>query len=427
MKTANLVSLCVLATLLVGCGSIQQANAPAPPPPPAPPAPAPAPAPAPSPPPEPPPPPTPPTVAPVPSAPYEDQPGESSLDLGYAIVRTYFATDRNFTGQTAPAEMFGSGRSRLKYGECLVSIPRDHRLGELEAPSILRLEFREDPQDHVVLLNTMVAPKEQFFSRLGSRIRSSATRSAFLFVHGYNVSFESAARRTAQIAYDIGFDGAPVFYSWPSRGTTIAYPADEQNIEWAQANLRGFLEEFLTRSEAESVFLIAHSMGNRALTRAVASLLSEKPELRTKLTEIILTAPDIDAEVFKRDLVPALAAAGRPITLYASSGDQALLASNEFHGGHPRAGESGAGLLLASGIETIDASAVDTSFLGHSYYAESCSVISDLFLLVRERRRPDQRPTLQRIEASMGAYWFVTPPRESQQDPRCELPVAEPL
>src|SRR5262245_28654371 len=118
-------------------------------------------------------------------------------------------------------------------------------------------------------------------------------------IHGYNVTFEDAARRTAQIAYDLGFSGAPVFYSWLSQGTVTSYTIDESNIEWTQASLRIFLEDFFARSTAHNVYLIAHSMGNRALTHAVSSLLNENPTLKNHLRELILAAPDIDAEVFK--------------------------------------------------------------------------------------------------------------------------------
>jgi esterase/lipase superfamily enzyme len=277
-------------------------------------------------------------------------------------------------------------------------------MGELESPSIWRLEFREDPSKHVVLLSTSVSSKDKYFADLAARVRASPKSSAFLFIHGYNVRFEDAARRTAQISYDLGFEGASVFYSWPSQGTTPAYTVDEQNIEWAQANLRVFLEDFFVRSDARNVYLIAHSMGNRALTRSVASLLTDKPELRDRLTEVILTAPDIDADVFKRDIAPVLAASGRPITLYASSNDLALAASKKVHGS-PRAGESGQGLVLVSGIETIDATAVDTSFLGHSYFAEERSVLSDIFYLIRNGQRADQRFGLRRIDSNAGRYW----------------------
>lgn len=323
----------------------------------------------------------------------------------YAIVRTFFATDRNLTRDTASDKKFGAGRATiLSYGACDVSMPRDHRMGELESPSIWRLEFREDPAKHVVLLRTVIRSKEQFFSDVSARIHESDKSSAFLFVHGYNVSFKDAARRTAQITYDLAFEGAPIFYSWPSQGKTADYIVDEQNIAWARANLRNFLEDFFVRSDAQNVYLIAHSMGSRALTSAVASLLSDKPGLRARLKEVILAAPDIDAEVFIRDIAPALRATGRPVTLYASSEDLALAASKKVHG-YPRAGDSGEGLVVVTGIETIDATAVDTSLIGHSYYAEARSVISDMFYLIRHSQRADERFGLSAIDTEAGRYW----------------------
>jgi esterase/lipase superfamily enzyme len=330
--------------------------------------------------------------------------GVATVKPDRAIIRTFFATDRNVTGNQDPGKMFGVGRSSITFGICDVSIPRDHRMGELESPSIWRLEFHKDPTKHVVILSTAISTKDNFFADVASRVHKSEKKSALLFVHGYNVTFEDAARRTAQMAYDLAFEGAPVFYSWPSQGTTPAYMVDEQNIEWAQADLKGFLEDFFTRSDAESIYLIAHSMGNRALTRAVASLLTERPALRNRLKEVILAAPDIDADVFKRDIAPALVATGRPVTLYASSGDLALVTSKKVHG-YPRAGDSGNGLVVVAGIETIDATGVDTSLLGHSYFAETRSLLSDMFNLIRDDKRPDRRSGLRRIDMQTGRYW----------------------
>ena len=322
----------------------------------------------------------------------------------FVVVRVLYATDRNRTSEVESAEMFGNDRGILSFGYCDVSIPRGHRIGELESPSIWRLEFREDPAKHVVLLNTVIRSKDEFFEDLAARVRASVKSSAFLFVHGYNVTFEDAAKRTAQISYDLSFDGVPVFYSWPSQGTTPAYTFDEQNIEWAQANLKNFLEDFFERSDAQNVYLIAHSMGNRALTRAVASLLTDKPIIRSRLKEVILAAPDIDAEVFKRDIVPALTKTDSPVTLYASSEDLALAASKQVHG-YPRAGDSGQGLVVVPGIETIDATHVDTGLLGHSYFAETRSIIDDMYYLIRYSHRADQRFGLRRVDAQVGRYW----------------------
>src|SRR5437660_3622731 len=78
----------------------------------------------------------------------------------YATVQIYYATDRAFTGEAVPgSRVFGPGRGHLTRGISQISIPRLHRIGNIEAPSVLRFEFREDPKRHVVLLN--VIPQRQ--------------------------------------------------------------------------------------------------------------------------------------------------------------------------------------------------------------------------------------------------------------------------
>src|SRR5262249_8423076 len=120
--------------------------------------------------------------------------------------------------------------------------------------------------------------------------------------------------------------------------------------------------------------------------------------------EVILTAPDIDADVFKRDIAPSLTATGRPVTLYASSEDLALVASKKVHG-YPRAGDSGRELVVVPGVEKVDATYADTSLLGHSSFAESRSVLSDMFYLIRNGERADMRFGLRRVDAQAGRYW----------------------
>jgi esterase/lipase superfamily enzyme len=324
--------------------------------------------------------------------------------LDYATIKVFFATDRNRRNTSDPTKMFGFDRGSITYGTCDVSIPRDHRMGVLESPSFLKLEFREDPEKHVLLLRISIDNRQKYFTDIASRIKESKKKNALIFVHGYNVTFEDAARRTGQMAYDLGFDGAPVFYSWPSQGRITGYLVDETNVEWSQNNLKHFLDDFASQTDAQNIFLIAHSMGTRALTRAFGQLMKEQPILRTRFREIILSAPDIDAEVFKRDIASQIV----PATLYASSQDQALNLSKTFHG-YPRAGDAGRGLMIVSGIETVDATKVATDFVGHSYFAESRSIIADIFYLIRDGKRAAERCCLQEIDAPTGRYWVFRP------------------
>ncbi len=143
-----------------------------------------------------------------------------------------------------------------------------------------------------------------FYKDVAARVRASPGKNAFIFVHGYNVTFADAARRTAQMAYDLGFDGAPVFYSWPSQASYAAYKVDETNAEWAVLDFKNFLEQFAKQSQADSIFLIAHSMGSRVLAGALKELVLEDPAIRPKFKEIIFAAPDIDADTFRRDIAP---------------------------------------------------------------------------------------------------------------------------
>lgn len=307
------------------------------------------------------------------------------------------------------AASYGNDRGRqVAVGTCTVSIPLDHRMGELESPSLLRLEFRQNPAKHVVLQKIEPRPDDEFYALLRECVERSERREAFVFVHGYNVSFEDAARRTAQLAYDLEFEGAPLFYSWPSQAGLLRYAVDETNAEWSVPHLRSFLHDLAARSGARRIHLVAHSMGNRALTGALRALAADPSADTSLFHEVVLAAPDIDAEVFKRDIVPALQKAARRVTLYASSHDQALAASKQLHG-YPRAGESGPSIVVVPGLDTVDVSAVDTSFLGHSYYGDNQSLIADLIHVFKRGLPPERRERLRPRPYGPLKYWFFEP------------------
>jgi esterase/lipase superfamily enzyme len=271
----------------------------------------------------------------------------------HAVVRVFFATNRNIVENANPNEMFGALRSGMRYGTSDVSISRDPRVDKLEAAAILRVEFRDDEAKNGVLLDVTVQLKDRFFSDLAARVAASPKANAFIFIHGYRIKFEEAVIATAQMTYDLGFEGAPVLFSWPSHsGNPIYYTLDESNIEWAQYDLRNFLEDFLAHSKAQNIYLIGHSIGTRALTGAVASLVSDKPALRQRFREIILAGPDIDADIFRRDIAPVLVNAGQKVTLYGSTKDFALAISKGIHE-YPRAGDLSQGVVVMPGVETM--------------------------------------------------------------------------
>jgi esterase/lipase superfamily enzyme len=101
-------------------------------------------------------------------------------------------------------------------------------------------------------------------------------------------------------------------------------------------------------------------MGNQTL---VAALQSMAGSTASPFREVVMAAPDIDAGIFEQ-AVGAISGTAHHITLYASKNDEALKISKRF-AQYPRASD---GIIVLPGIDSIDASLVDTSFLGHSYY-----------------------------------------------------------
>jgi len=322
-------------------------------------------------------------------------------------VHVFYGTTRARSGSDEPATFYGNKRFKgetPELGRCTVSVPTDRRMGELTSPHWLR---REDPKKHVMLIDVQPLESELFYHAIKERVGASEDNDAFVFVHGFKTSFKDAIRRTGQLAYDLAFKGAPVCFSWPTNGRFLGYPVDEATVEWTAPYLKRFLLDLVKKSGAQRVHLLAHSMGNRALTRALDAIATDAVT-GLLFHEIILAAPDVDADVF-RQLAPAIRSKALRVTLYASSKDRAIRASKVFHG-YPRAGETGKRIVVVRGVDTVDASAVNTEFAGHSYFGSNKSVISDLFALIHNGLPPHRRPGLvARLMKGALRYWCFVP------------------
>ncbi len=336
------------------------------------------------------------------------------LGLGYQASAKSLALVRS-AGKQGPrytTERAASGKVEL--GRCEITIPKTHEPGELEAPSVMRLEVVENATEHLLLHKTEPLLDERFYEILRQRVEQSERHELFVFVHGFNVSFEDAARRTAQIHYDMRFDGAPIFFSWPANDKFIfTYPADETNIAWSVPHLKQFLLDVVKQSGAKSINLIAHSMGNRGLAAALREIDLEMRGEAKLFNQVILAAPDIDADEFRMHIAPAMQRTAQRLTLYASSHDEALMASQFVHRG-PRAGDAGDGLIVLQGVDTIDVTAIDSSLWGHSYYGSSNPVLHDVRTLLSKAIPPGDRTWLSPAQRDGLTYWIFQPARTAE-------------
>jgi esterase/lipase superfamily enzyme len=319
-------------------------------------------------------------------------------------VRVYFGTDR-FPEPAIVGAFTAHRGERLSIGWCDVAIPKDHRLAMVERPSLWRLEFAEDPDKHFVILERHVATDAAAFWQ---SLRESPSDSALLFIHGYNVGFDDAVYRTAQIAYDLEFQGRAFLYSWTSNGELLRYASDIENNDFTVPSLKEFITCVANESGADVVHIIAHSMGNRALTNALYQLALERRPLKAKLHNIILAAPDIDAGVFGQ-LASTMAALAQRTTLYASNNDRALNAAMKL-AGYPRAGDAKR-IVVVKGVDSVDTSSVETDFLGHSYYGDTTTILSDIFHVVKNGLPPAQRFGMRAVPVASPTYWEFRPAR----------------
>ncbi|MGN6544257.1 MAG: alpha/beta hydrolase, partial [Aureliella sp.] len=324
--------------------------------------------------------------------------------LGFQAARSYSHT------AARPVVAYGGDyRAEIELGVCEVSIPPGHEPGMLESPNLLKLEVQQDVGKHVVLTSVEQLSKDRFFKQLHSRMDADG-KNILVFIHGYNVSFEDAARRTAQMAADSQFPGAPVFYSWPSQANWYGYMTDKENIELSVTQIKAFLLDLAAKSGATTINLVAHSMGNVGLTEALKEMDGISPQ--PMFNQVVLAAPDIDADIFKNRVAPYIVTKAQHVTLYTSQTDLALIASRYFNSG-PRVGDSGPGVLLFPGIDTIDATAVDSSLLGHSYYGSNVSVLTDLGRVLQNQPIAS-RQYLRTVIDSVQPYWAFDPLRLSQ-------------
>ena len=346
-------------------------------------------------------------------------------------VTVYYATDREAVSTTPGQVEYGWKRAYLggdtpyQLGVSRVEIKR-RRNHDHEGPlPRMRLEL-------VRLLSSTALDSEGFYDRIRENMWNASANETFVFVHGYNTDFEDAVKRTAELWYDIGFEGPPIMFSWASRGGSFwrglfGYFADAETIEWSAGHLKIFLQELVAETSADRllsdqparIHLIAHSMGCRAVTRALALIARDLEEGdRPIFCDVILAAPDIDRDVLRDVIVPELFAppVAEHFTLYASSSD-VMIGVSEALQVYPRAGNADgrAVVLEADEFDTIDASAIhEGQFdLHHDYFVSKPQMIRDLIeILIRGNRDPSSPGRWMRRRAPGADQPWVLAPRE---------------
>jgi hypothetical protein len=136
--------------------------------------------------------------------------GLPSMDKDKAEYLVWYGTNRR---PNAGGKSYSSARDTVvHYGSCRVFVPESHKIGSIGSPWWKRWATMKD--DRLQLLSSNELGESVYWREVAAHLSSvdADERNALVFVHGYNVLFEEAALRAAQIGFDLSIQGAMAFF-----------------------------------------------------------------------------------------------------------------------------------------------------------------------------------------------------------------------
>ena len=342
-------------------------------------------------------------------------------------VRVWYGTNRSLvTDETTLAsdatdvsEALGESGDQLRLGRADIWLPKLVEQGgnreRGETPHV-QGAAPQDPDklsEYVFLTRITTSGRETFSTTLQQAITDNNEGAVLLFVHGFNVKFDDALVRAAQLSEDLSREdqydvGTPVLFSWPSVGKLSLedYQGDRARSLGAAPYLEAFLDILTEDLEVERINIIAHSMGNRVLTKALEDYARDYlvRHNRTDLEfRILLVAADVERDIFDQangvfDNLDA------NVTIYTSDTDRALHISNFVNSNEQkRLGDTDKNrpyIRAAQNYATIDATAVATELfgVGHNYYSDNPTILWDMMCTIGETRPQDRALEVARFD-----------------------------
>jgi len=260
----------------------------------------------------------------------ESAQGASRVPILIATTRQRATDD---TGQ-----MFNRERSpTMSYARIAVSIPPDEvrKIGAIQWP----VSPPGDPHRDFVTVSAQFLDKPGFNAALAAVAKGSSRSKAMIFVHGFNNRFDDAVYRLAQVVQDSGAPVIPVLFSWPSLGAIglRAYEYDRESASQSRESLEELIDAVALSPSVKEVTVLCHSMGCLLALDALHSKAMSAGGIGAKVKNVLLVAPDVDADAF-REQMQQMGSARPRFALFLSQDDRALGISKSISGGATRLG-----------------------------------------------------------------------------------------
>jgi esterase/lipase superfamily enzyme len=338
-------------------------------------------------------------------------------------MRIFYITDR-VPERAGGRLVYGHERSsQISYGEATVSLGRDatwkgvvkySTKGESdqylmrvtkveEIGTVMSMaDLLQAVNGKVKLSNPQLKENQEAEARqhLEEELAKTPYKDVYIYVHGYNNSFDDSVMRLAGVWHYLGRRGVAIAYSWPAGiGGPLGYFYDRESGEFTVFHLKRALKIIAGCKSVERIHIIAHSRGTDVVTSALRELnieysakgLDAQKEL--KLWTLVLAAPDLDRDVFRqRFAAENLMGVSRQFVIYCSSGDFALAVADWLFGSSTRLGQVEASSFSAEDramlkqlpqvqVVVCEVNGYSTS---HAYVFSNPAALSDLVLVLRD-------------------------------------------
>ena len=297
-----------------------------------------------------------------------------------------------FVDSTRPLKADGSADGSAHFSLATVSVPSGHEAGGLEMASFGAPDRARD----FAIVGRRALDAEAFRNAVATHLsgRVGSNRDVLVFVHGFNTGFDEARFRLAQIVTDGGFNGVPVLFTWPSKGSLFGYGSDREAATASRDAMEHLLLDLAALPDVGKVHVLAHSMGSWLAMEALREVaIAGHPDLDGHLGDIILAAPDIDQGVFRQQVERL--GPGADISVFAATNDRALtlsgiLADRPRLGAIDAASPEGRRALEGLGVHVIDITRDSVGIIGHATYASAPEVIRGIGAEIGAAREGDR-------------------------------------
>ncbi len=351
------------------------------------------------------------------------------------LVELIYVTDRVPETDEAGNLRYGYGRSNsLAVGTTVVDLGQNAtweelvdasraqtRLNDFELSLVSIDEFTRMPptptpyeliDGKVFEDREIVAARDASAARMKAEVKRrlalTPRKDVYLYVHGYNNTFEDAVFALAELWHFFGREGLPIVYTWPAGHPGIfGYTYDRESSEFTVLHLKQVIRWLSELPEVENIHLIAHSRGTDVATSAFRELViwargaGLNPREQFKIKNFVIAASDLDVQVVSQRIAAEyLALAVDQATLYTSPDDKAIgIAEVLFASPRGRVGTLSIDELNEAEIARMKVNAGRVSVVnfegestgyGHNYFRTNPAVSSDLVLMIRHGLKPGE-------------------------------------